>query len=111
MEQSASLVCPYCKFAITPESYFCPNCGKELRSKPLTVSVGRQIGIYLLSFFLPPLGLYPGIKYIRQSNSKTKLVGWIAIGLTVVSIAISLYFYSQFVQQISSLSSQNMLNY
>ena len=99
--ESASSVCPGCSLPVLSEFYFCPNCGKVLRPKPLTVSLGRQIGVYVLSFFLPPLGLYPAFKYIKQSDPKTKLIGWIAVILTIVSIFLSLYILAGFMQQFS----------
>ena len=72
-------ICPKCALPILSEFYFCPNCGKQLRSKPISVSIMKQTGVYLLSFLLPPLGLYPGIKYILHGDTKTKVVGVIAI--------------------------------
>lgn len=86
MENSA---CPKCHLLVLPVFYFCPNCGKVLRAKPLSTSVGKQIGIYLLSIFLPPLGLIPGFKYLFQKESGAKIVGGVAIGLTIISIAIT----------------------
>ena len=99
-------ICSNCKLPVLPEFYFCPNCGRQLRPKPISVSIAKQIGVYLFSFLLPPLGLYPGIKYIRQSDGKTKIVGWIAIILTVVSIIITIYFFSGFMNQYSKTLSQ-----
>jgi len=55
--ENISAVCPTCHQPVSPEDYFCPNCGKDLKAKPLSVSITTQIGIYLLSIFLPPLGL------------------------------------------------------
>lgn len=67
----------------------------------------KQIGIYALSLLLPPLGLWPGIKYLRQNDSKAKMVGWIAIILTVLSTVVSLILYVQLMKTISqTLNSQ-----
>ncbi len=55
----------------------------------MSISIGSQIGIYLLSIFLPPLGLIPGIKYLFQQNRKAKVVGTIAIVLTLISTIIT----------------------
>lgn len=82
-------VCPQCGNPVSPDSFFCPQCGKELRAAPLSVSLGAQVWIYALSIFLPPLGLWPGIKYVKRSSEKEKLVGWIAIVLTVISTVVT----------------------
>ena len=88
--------CPVCHIQIPAADYFCPNCGKELHEKPLSTSVGKQIGIYLTSFFLPPLGLWPGIKYLRQKDQKAQVVGIIAVFLTILSIGLAVYYFMQF---------------
>jgi len=100
------LNCRYCGGNILLSDYFCPNCGKKLQDKPLSVTVGRQIFVYLLSFLLPPLGLWPGIKYLRQKNSKSRIIGFIAIILTIISTAITVWmalgFMNAFNQQLNS---------
>lgn len=67
----------------------------------------KQIGIYALSFFLPPLGLWPAFKYLRQEDTKAKTIGAIAIILTVISIALSLVIFGEVMKSINqSVSSQ-----
>jgi hypothetical protein len=82
--------CPKCQFPILETYYFCPNCGKNLKLKPSATSALTQIGIYLLSALLPPLGLWPGIKYISQESGKAKIIGAIAIFLTIVSTVVTI---------------------
>ncbi len=81
--------CPFCDNSVTPHDFFCPTCGKKIQEKPLSSSVLKQAGIYLISFILPPLGLWPGFKYLRQNDHKLKLIGIIAIILTVISLIIT----------------------
>lgn len=90
--------CPQCHEPTRPEWYFCPNCGKELNAKPVTISVLSQVGIYALSIFLPPLGLYPAIKYLGKDGKQAKTVGWIALGLTLLSSVITIWLTFQFLQ-------------
>jgi hypothetical protein len=86
MEQTT---CKFCGQTVLSNYYFCPYCGKKLIEPPLTMA--KEIGVYLISFFLPPLGLLPGIKYLFQKSERAKKVGIIAIILTVVSIIITIW--------------------
>jgi len=105
MEQNTS-VCKNCKLPVLNEFYFCPNCGKMLRVKPIKVSILLQVGVYLLSFFLPPFGLYPAIKYIRQTDPRTKIIGWVAVALTIISIGLSIYIVINFMQHVAQVFDQ-----
>lgn len=87
-------VCPFCHIALKDDYYFCPNCGKKLKDPPMTAA--KEIGIYLLSVLLPPLGLWPGIRYILSGNAKTRRVGWIAVGLTVLATIITIWLFMGF---------------
>jgi hypothetical protein len=91
METIPPSLCPRCHLPVAPESYFCPNCGLSLKEKEASVTVLMQIGIYALSIFLPPLGLWPGIKYARRSNRTARRVGWIAIALTIISTVVTIW--------------------
>lgn len=77
-----------------------------MKEAPISVSIGKQIGIYALSVLLPPLGLWPGLKYLKSTDSKVKTVGIIAIALTIISIIITLWIsvgiFSQVNQGINS---------
>lgn len=81
--------CPKCQNSIYPTDFFCSVCGYKLKEKPLSASFLKQLSIYLISFFLPPLGLIPAIKYLRQDERKFKLIGIIAVILTFVSVILS----------------------
>ena len=82
--------CPKCKEAIFLNSYFCQNCGKKLRERPASTSIFKQIYIYLISFLMPPSGLWYGFSYLRQEDEKAKAVGAVAILLTLISILVSI---------------------
>lgn len=81
-------ICSVCKQPIQISWNFCPNCGNTLRVRPLSTSIGKQLVIYAVSFFLPPFGLGYAIKYIRQEDTKTKVVGIISIVLTILSVGL-----------------------
>ncbi|MGA2910268.1 MAG: zinc ribbon domain-containing protein [Candidatus Microgenomates bacterium] len=92
-------LCPFCHTPIADSYYFCPNCGKNLKPAPLPTKVLTQIGIYALSIFLPPLGLWPGIKYLNQGNEKAKIIGTVAISLTVISTVVTIWLAVGFINQ------------
>ena len=91
----AQPLCPRCHQPILPEWYFCANCGKSLREKPPSTTWITQTGLYLLSIFLPPLGLWPGMKYIRSSYAPARRVGIIIIILTVISLVVGFVILEQ----------------
>lgn len=102
--ENAQLTCPNCHQPVLPEYYFCPNCGKNLKEKLVPVSAWSQIGIYFLSVFLPPLGLWPGIKYVMKESRQAKIVGTIAIVLTVISTIVTLWLtYGVFQNYLNTL--------
>jgi hypothetical protein len=45
--------------------------------------------LYILSFIVPPMGIIWGWKYIKQTDRKSRIVGYVAIGLTVVAIILA----------------------
>ena len=102
MEQK---VCPVCHFPLTDNYYFCPNCGKQLKEPP--ISIAKQLSVYAVSVLLPPLGLWPGIKYLLAESPQTKKVGIIAIILTVVSSIITIWLFMGIMNGVNqSLGSQ-----
>lgn len=82
--------CKFCGFPVSENFYFCPNCGKKLKQPPLSTSIGKQISVYAISIFLPPLGLWPALKYIAQKDSKARIIGIVAIVLTIISTIITI---------------------
>ena len=98
-----SLLCPICQFKIQSDWFFCPNCGKNLKEKPPIISIGKQIIIYLVSFFLTPLGLGWGLKYVKSTDKKVKTIGIISIILTVLSIILVSMVFKGFIDQYSKI--------
>jgi uncharacterized membrane-anchored protein len=98
-------ICKFCGQTVATNFYFCPYCGKKLIEPP--VSALKEISIYLLSVFLPPLGLWPGIKYLLQKNAKSKRIGTIAIILTIISSVVTIWLSIIAINALSqSLNSQ-----
>ncbi len=86
-------ICRYCRAPIVEEDYFCPNCGKKLKDKPLSTSVSKQVLVYIVSALLPPFGLVWAVKYIRQEDStaKSRNIGIAIIVITAISLALNLW--------------------
>jgi uncharacterized membrane protein YqaE (UPF0057 family) len=104
-------LCLFCHFPVAETYYFCPNCGKNLKAPPVSTTIFKQIGIYALSIFLPPLGLWPGIKYLRQNSQRAKTVGLVAIILTIISTIITVWLAIGMFNQVGqSLMNQGILN-
>jgi uncharacterized membrane protein YvbJ len=80
--------CPACHVEVRPTDYFCYNCGKNLNPAPPSTSLSQQIVVYLESLLLPPYGIIIGIRYLKVEDSKSKIIGWVSIILTIVSIII-----------------------
>ena len=87
---STSLTCPVCHQPVTLDFYFCPNCGKNLKEKPLSTTVLTQLWIYALSIILPmilftTIRYWPAVKYMKSDNQKAKRIGITAVILTTLS--------------------------
>lgn len=98
-----TLLCPTCKYKIQSDWFFCPNCAKELKEKVPEISIGKQIMIYSVSFFLSPLGLGWGLKYVKSKDSKIKTVGIVSIVLTVVAIMLMVLSAKSFIDQYAKI--------
>lgn len=107
MEQETS-VCPFCNANISLSSFFCQNCGKKLRERPLSTSILRQIFIYLVSMLLPPYGIWYGIKYLKQNNNNAKAIGIVAIVLTLISLMFMVVTTMSLVNTVNQLLSGKM---
>lgn len=84
--ETVPLRCPSCDTEVTENAFFCSNCGRSLKARPESVSVGRQVFIYLVSFFLAPLGLVFAWKYLKMSDVKSKRIGFTVIALTILAV-------------------------
>ena len=104
---NVSNICPTCHQTVLDKYYFCPNCGRALKEKPMPVPVMTQIGLYALAIFLPPLGLWPGVKYIMKPGQQAKSVGIVVIILTLASTALMTWqifvLFNSYLSQMSSV--------
>ena len=96
------VVCPKCSTIAVPGSRFCANCGMPLNTEPLKISLGKQVWIYCVSIFLPPLGLVWTIKYLRQKDPQPRRIALIAALLTIVSTIVTLWATLGIMQTVQS---------
>ena len=88
--------CPTCHQPVLPQYYFCPNCGTKLNLPPLSTVLSAQLKLYAFSIILPMIcfifvGKWPGTKYYKSTDPKTKQVGLIAWTLLILSTIITIW--------------------
>lgn len=66
--------------------------------KPPSTSLKSQILVYLLAVLLPPLGIWPAIKYWRQDDEKSKKIALTLVILTIIAVAITVWLTSGLVK-------------
>jgi len=95
---SISTICNSCG-AVVPANYtFCPNCGKSLKDQNFSMTLFKQITLYVVAILLPPLGYWPGIKYFRNKDPKAQKLGMYLIVVTTLSTIVTLWLTFAFVQ-------------
>ena len=105
-EKNIPAICSVCHQTLLPQYYFCPNCGNKIHTAPLSTSVLTQIGIYIFSIILPSLcflfiSKWPGLKYSRSSDKKTRTIGIIAWILLILSTVITFWYAYVWTQNIA----------
>lgn len=104
------VICPQCHIEVRQTDYFCSNCGKNLQEKPLVVSITTQTKLYLGSIFLPPMGIIWGLRYLRQKDQNSKIVGWVAIALTMVTLLVSIKLTMDFINDVNRQVEEQLEN-
>lgn len=80
--------CPQCHAVVRATDFFCYNCGKNLKPKPLATTPETLLMYYLGSIFLPPMGIIWGIRYFRQESRASKVHGVILITMTIIELTL-----------------------
>src|SRR5689334_3790930 len=102
--ETSTFVCPSCGSITAPDDVFCGHCGAKL-NRIVTVGLGKQIWIYFVSLFLPPFGLLWVWRYLRLGTPQQKRIGWIALGLTILGILLTIWATAGFLSSV-----QNQMN-
>jgi len=96
-------VCPSCNASAPSSANFCPNCGRRFKPAFPATSASRQIIIYLISFFVAPFGLWYAWKYLKQDDKKSKQIGIMAVVLTIVSLAFTIWTVAKLFNSVNQL--------
>ena len=107
-------ICSTCHQTLLPQYYFCPNCGAKVNEAPLSTTLQAQLGVYAFSIILPMICFifvtkWPGVKYLKSNDQKTKNIGIIAcviLGLSTILTIWLAYVWTQSAIQ-SSINSVN----
>lgn len=97
------LICQKCHGQIHAEDFFCSHCGIKLKEPLVPTTIGKQLMIYLVSFFLPPFGLGFTFSYLRQKETKAQLIGWVSLILTILSIVITILTVKYLMDQYATI--------
>ena len=101
-----NMPCPFCSANVPTNSIFCPACGKQLKEKELSMTLFKQVTLWVVALLLPPLGYWPGVKYFRSSDPKAQKLGMYLIVATTLSTIITLWLSYALVQSyIASINS------
>src|SRR4030042_1168633 len=95
-------ICPKCHVAVGPTDFFCYNCGKSLRAKPLSTQLSAEIMYYVGSLLLPPLGFWWGIKYLKQTDAASKRIGILCMVVTSISFILTSIVAVDYINKISA---------
>ena len=103
--------CPFCHTQIDPVAYFCPNCGKKVREKPVGTGAGDQVKLYLISVLLPPFGLGLTWRYVKSPDEKTKVIGIVSLILTFASLIFITWWSVSLINTINTQVNETMKQY
>lgn len=108
--ETAPVVCPFCHIQVRQTDYFCFNCGKNLHPKPLSTSVVTQIGYYLGSVLLPPIGIIWAVRYLREKSIRAKMIGIVCLVLTVSILILAVSVTVAFINTVNDQVNTQMQN-
>lgn len=78
--------CFKCHQQINANDYFCPFCGNKIRSLPPSTTFWGIVWLLVKTILLPPLGFIWGYRYLKQTDTKSKIVGVAVILMTLVEL-------------------------
>ena len=89
MEGMSLRYCSHCGKEILDEAIVCPHCGCSVKESAI-VDNTPSVGLNVLSFFIPLVGLILFLAYIDKMPVKAKAIGKFALIGFVIGIVISI---------------------
>ena len=111
MVVETTLACPFCSKQIDPRDYFCPNCGKKVREKPVSTGFWGLAALFGVSLLAPPFGLGLTMRYVKSADQKAKTMGWISLVLTISTLVIFSWWGIVWAQNVSKRVSESLKQY
>lgn len=106
-----SMVCKYCSLPVTPVDYFCPNCGKKLKDKPVSTGFGALVWLFGLSAFAPPFGIGLTIKYMKSEDEQARALGWVSLIVTIVALILTILLTKSLMDNLNQKINTEMQKY
>jgi hypothetical protein len=103
--------CPRCHTQVRPTDYYCFNCGFNLHPAPPSLGTAKIIILFLKSFLIPPLGLWYALPYLKNEETKSKIIGIVAIILTFLSLYIAVKLTQNLINTVNQQVDQTMSLY
>lgn len=103
--------CPFCNVQIDPSAFFCPNCGKKVREKPVGIGWADQTKLYLISIIIPPFNLGLTRRYLKSPDEKTKIIGIISLVLTFASLILITWYSINLINSVNTQVNQTLNQY
>lgn len=103
-----NLTCPRCHTQVRETDYFCFNCGKNLKPKPVSTSIDTLLLYYLGTILLPPLGLWWGIRYLKNPDHPSKIHGLVLITITSIEVLLLVVWSVNFINNVNSQVNQQL---
>lgn len=106
-----SLTCPFCSAQIDPKDYFCPNCGKKIREKPVGLGFWAMVSLFGLSTLAPPLNLPLTIRYLKSPDEKVRTAGWISLVVSIISFGVLTWLGVVWAQSVNRQMNESLKQY
>lgn len=103
-----TVLCPGCHIAVRPLDYFCFNCGKNLHVAPQGTKLVDQMKLYVGSILLAPMGIFWGLKYVKENDDKTKIIGVVAMIISGVTFIIAAQYTLAFINSLNTQVGQQL---
>lgn len=100
--------CPKCHTKVRESDYYCFNCGTNLKPAPPSISASAQMVLYLKCLLIPPFGIVWAYKYLKQPDTNSKLVGVIAIVITLAATVALIIFTNNFITTLNTEINKQM---